>query len=164
MPFELRPHPNPTLRPEERYLQEAWSRSVYPFAARLGVEIHLPRVSPQPHTHLAWEGFQFAREAGRADEYNHRVLAAFFQESQDIGQVEVLTALAGEVGLDQAVFRAALETRRYREAHLRALEHAYSEARITSVPTFVIGRQQYPGVLDRKTLEERIDRELQRHG
>ncbi len=46
MPFELRPAPNPTLRPEGQYLQQAWRNSVYPMAERMGVEIRLPRVPP----------------------------------------------------------------------------------------------------------------------
>src|SRR5262245_14687639 len=44
LPFELRPDPGPTLRPEGDYLQQAWSRSVYPLAARMGVPIRLPSV------------------------------------------------------------------------------------------------------------------------
>ena len=78
MPFELRPYPNETLRPEGDYLQRAWRQSVYPIARRMGVPITLPTVSPQPHSHLAFEGFQYAREHGRGNEYNHRVLSAFF--------------------------------------------------------------------------------------
>src|ERR1700736_4890236 len=65
MPFELRPEPQPTLRPEGEYLQRAWSQSVYPIAERMGVPIALPPVSPQPYTHLAFEGYQFAREHGK---------------------------------------------------------------------------------------------------
>ena len=37
MPFELRPEPHPTLRPEGEYLQRAWSQSVYPIARQMGV-------------------------------------------------------------------------------------------------------------------------------
>jgi hypothetical protein len=37
--------------------QRAWQQSVYPIARRMGVPIKLPEVSPQPHTHLAFEGF-----------------------------------------------------------------------------------------------------------
>src|SRR3954452_1586745 len=99
MPFELRPEPNPTLRPEGEYLQRAWSQSVYPLARRMGVPIALPPVSPQPHTHLAFEGYQYARGHGKGNEYNHRVLEAFFREGLDIGDVGVLARLAGEVGL-----------------------------------------------------------------
>jgi hypothetical protein len=41
MPFELRPYPNETLRPEGDYLQRAWQQRIYPIAHRMGVPIHL---------------------------------------------------------------------------------------------------------------------------
>jgi len=156
MPFELRPEPHPTLRPEGDYLQRAWQQSVYPIASRMGVPIKLPTVSPQPHTHLAFEGYQYAKEHGRGNEYNHRVLQAFFVEGRDIGDIGVLTRLAGEVGLDENEFEAALRGRKYREAHQRALRHAYEEAGVTGVPMFVIGGQVLTGLQDKETLEDVI--------
>ncbi len=160
MPFELRPEPHPTLRPEGDYLQRAWQQSVYPIARRMGVPIKLPEVSPQPHTHLAFEGYQYAREHGKGNEYNQRVLKAFFVEGQDIGHIDVLTRLAGEVGLDQKGFGEALRTRKYREAHQRALRHAYEEAGVTGVPMFVIGGQTLTGLQDRDTLGTVIEEEM----
>jgi predicted DsbA family dithiol-disulfide isomerase len=164
MPFELRPEPHPTLRPESDYLQRAWAQSVYPIAQRMGVPITLPPVSPQPPTHLAFEGFQFAKEHGKGNEYNHRVLEAFFVGGQDIGDIGVLTKLAGEVGLDGKEFKGALRSRKYREAHRRALRHAYEEAGVTGVPMFVIGDRVLTGLQDRETLEAVIEEELARHG
>jgi predicted DsbA family dithiol-disulfide isomerase len=111
VPFELRPEPHPTLRPEGDYLQRAWQQSVYPLARRMGVPITLPPVSPQRHTHLAFEGYQYAKEHDKGNEYNHRVLKAFFVEGQDTGQIDVLTKLAGEVGLNEKEFEEALRTR-----------------------------------------------------
>jgi len=148
------------LRPEGDYLQRAWQQSVYPIARRMGVPITLPPVSPQPHTHLAFEGFQHAKDHGKGNEYNHRVLRAFFVEGRDIG---VLKKLAGEVGLDEKEFEAALRTRRYREAHQRALRHAYEEAGVTGVPMFVIGDRMLTGLQDEGTLEAVIEEELARH-
>lgn len=159
MPFELRPEPHPTLRPEGDYLQRAWSQSVYPLARQMGVPITLPPVSPQPHSHLAFEGFQYAREHGKGNDYNHRVLTAFFVEGQDIGQIDVLTRLAGEVGLNEEAFEEALRTRKYREAQQQALRHAYEEAGVTGVPMFVIGSQVLTGLQDRETLEAVIEKE-----
>ena len=162
MPFELRPYPTETLRPEGEYLQRAWEQRVYPLARQRGVPIKLPTVSPQPHSHLAFEGFQFAREHGKGNEYNHRVLTGFFVESQDIGDIGVLTKLAGEVGLDEKEFEQALRSRKYRDAHQRALRHAYEEAGVTGVPMFVIGDQTLTGLQDRATLEAVIEEELSR--
>jgi predicted DsbA family dithiol-disulfide isomerase len=164
MPFELRPEPNPTLRPEGEYLQSAWSQSVYPLAHQMGVPIVLPPVSPQPHTHLAFEGYQYAREHGKGNDYNVRVLEAFFRDGQDIGQIDVLTRLAGEVGLDETAFEEALRTRKYREAHLRALRHAYEEVVVSGVPMFVIGSHVLTGLQDGETLKAVIDQELARAG
>jgi predicted DsbA family dithiol-disulfide isomerase len=162
MPFELRPEPHPTLRPEGDYLQRAWAQSVYPIARRMGVPIKLPPVSPQPHTHLAFEGFRYAKEHGKGNEYNHGVLKAFFVEGLDIGDIDVLTKLAGEVGLDEKEFEEALRSRKYREAHRRALRHAYEEAGVTGVPMFVIGGQTLTGLQDKETLEAVIEEELAR--
>src|SRR5207248_8689729 len=100
------------------------------------------------------------REHGKGNEYNHRVLEAFFVAGQDIGRIDVLTKLAGEVGLDQKEFEAALRTRKYREAHQRALRHAYEEAGVTGVPMFVIGDQVLTGLQSRETLEVVIEEEL----
>src|SRR3954469_6859657 len=160
MPFELRPEPHETLRPEGDYLQRAWRQSVYPIARRMGVPITLPAVSPQPHSHLAFEGFQYARERGRGNAYNQRVLEAFFREGRDIGDIGVLATLAGEVGLDEQEFEEALKTRKYRAAHRRALRHAYEEAGVTGVPMFVIGDRVLTGLQDRETLEAAIIEEL----
>src|SRR3954447_580382 len=157
MPFELRPEPHPTLRPEGEYLQRAWSQSVYPIARRMGVPIFLPPVSPQPHTHLAFEGYQYAREHGKGDGYNHRVLVAFFVEGRDIGDVGVLRGLACEVGLDGKEFEEVLRNRKYREKHRQALRHAYEEVGVSGVPLFVIGSRTLSGVQDREKLESAID-------
>lgn len=157
MPFELRPEPHETLRPEGDYLRRAWQQRVYPIARRMGVPINLPPVSPQPHTHLAFEGYQFAREHGKGNEYNHRVLTAFFVEGRDIGDIDVLAVIAGEVGLDRTAFETALRERTYREVHRRALRHAYEEAGVTGVPLFVIGDRVLSGLQDKETLEAVIE-------
>jgi predicted DsbA family dithiol-disulfide isomerase len=130
----------------------------------MGVPIRLPAISPQPHTHLAFEGFQYAKEHGQGNEYSHRVLEAFFVDGQDIGQIDVLTALAGAVGLDEQDFAEALRTRQYHEAHRRALRHAYEGAGVTGVPLFVIGRRVLTGLQDRQTLQAVIEEERKGRG
>lgn len=163
MPFELRPYPTPTLRPEGSYLQNAWQRSVYPLAERLGVEIRLPSVSPQPYTRLAFEGLEFAKDRGKGDRYNHRVMGAFFQESQDIGNVGVLARLASEIGLPEDEFRRALESHEYAGRVEELLRHAHQEMAITGVPLFVIGDQELAGLQSKETLQAAID-EAERTG
>lgn len=151
-PFELRPYPEPTLRVEDEYLPRVWRDSVYPMAERLGVDIVLPRVSPQPRTQLAFEGFHHARAAGFGTAYNDQVLRAFFQQERDIGDASVLTGIASEVGLEPEAFRAALLDRRYAEQQRAALRHAKDAAGVTVVPTILIGSTRITGVPDRGDL------------
>ncbi len=158
MPFELRPYPAPTLRPEGSYLQNAWQQSVYPLARRLGVDIRLPGVSPQPYTRLAFQGLEFAKDKGKGSEYNDRVMRAFFQESRDIGDAGVLAQLAAEAGLDPDEFRHAIAAAEYAKRVETLLHHAYEEMRITGVPYFVIGRQTLTGLQNTETLRAAIDR------
>mgnify|MGYP002630957379 CR=1 FL=1 len=156
MPFELRPEPTPTLRPEDDYLQTGWTRSVYPMAAQMGIEIRLPDVSPQPYSRLAFEGHLYAEENGRSAEYTHRMFAAFFQESQDIGDIDVLTVLAEEIGLDGVAFRQALDVGTYADTHQMLLRLAYEEVSITAVPTFLIGSRLIRGLVTAEGLIEQL--------
>ena len=158
MPFELRPHPYPTLKPDGEYLQSAWQKSVYPVAAQLGVPIELPKVSPQPYTRLAHEGMEYAKDHGKADEYNHAVFSAFFQDSEDIGSLDVLSRIAGRVGLDEQDFRRVLEEGGYRRRTGELLREAGKQM-INSVPTFIIGARRFSGLYPAEALSRVIDEE-----
>jgi predicted DsbA family dithiol-disulfide isomerase len=159
-PFELRPYPTPTLRPEGDYMTNDWKVRVFPIARMLDIPIVKPPFSPQPYTHLAFEGYQYAKEHGKAKAYNSRMYEAFFLESKDIGDIDVLTQLAAELGLDPTEYRNSLINRTYKEAHQQALEHATREARITSAPTFVIGSTVIKGMAFKQQFLEAIEREL----
>ena len=87
------------------------------------------------------------------------MLEAFFVDGQDIGRIDVLTKLAGEVGLNEKEFEEALRTRKYRQTHQQALRHAYEEAGVSGVPMFVIGSRVLTGLQDRETLETAIEEE-----
>lgn len=121
----------------------------------------LPRISPQPHTGLAFEGYHYAKQQGRPVEYNRRMFTAFFQEEQNIGNIDVLATLAGEIGLERDDFRAALDARRYRSAQQKALQHAYEEARVTAVPTFIVGQEVIRELPSLKTLDNLIQLAMQ---
>lgn len=141
MPFELRPYPTPTLKPKGDYLQKIWRDSVYPMAKNMDVPIILPHVSPQPYTRLAFEGALEAQHQGKAKAYNHRLFTAFFQDELDIGKTEVLIECAKEIGLDEKLFRAALENRVYQEKCEEQLRFGRDVMGVNSVPTFAINNR-----------------------
>jgi predicted DsbA family dithiol-disulfide isomerase len=109
--FELRPEPVSTLDPDGEYLHAVWRRSVYPMAEERGLVLRLPPV--QPRSRRAHEAAALAHEHGAFDRMHPALLRAFFEEGRDIGEVDVLTAIAAEVGLDGAALRRALHEGRY---------------------------------------------------
>jgi predicted DsbA family dithiol-disulfide isomerase len=156
MPFELREEPSPTLRPEDDYLPRIWASEVYPLAARLGVPIKLPSISPQPYTRMAFEGLQFAKAKGKADSYVRAVLAAFFQEDRDIGDLTVLKDIAQSTGLAQNDFERSLRDGTYAAVHAEALMIARVE-RIQAVPTIQLGSFRFKGIPGAAELRRALD-------
>lgn len=115
----------------------------------MGVEIKLPTISPQPYTHLPFEGYQYAREEGKGEAYTHRLFEAFFKEDKDIGDIEILTQLAEEVGLGPQAYRQAVESRKYKEQHRQAQQYG-----IMAVPTFQIGNRLFQGMIPKEQLRK----------
>ncbi len=153
LPFELRPYPSATLRPEDPYLPAVWRDSVYPrAAAAAGVPISLPTTSPQPWSHAAFEGRIHAASHGVERAWDRAVLRAFFQEDRDIGDLAVLAAIGEAVGLDPAQVREALQERRYEGAHQAALREGRA-AHISAVPTLRLGRHSFAGAPDEARLD-----------
>ena len=89
------------------------------------------------NTRLALEAGEFAREAGLFEAAHDRLLRAYFQENENIGDKETLLRLLGEVGLDRQALSEALDSGAYadrlRQARARAREHD-----VTALPTFII--------------------------
>ena len=145
MPFELRPYPTPTLRPEDDYLPAAWENGVYPAARRMGVDIRLPTVSPQPYSRQAFLGLQLAMQHGKADAYVDAVMRAFFQDDRDIGDTTVLKDILGRLGMPAEELDAVLASRSCNDRHDAALQFA-REAGIRAVPSVAIGRRLFAGI------------------
>ena len=78
-------------------------------AGALGLDMKLPpAVCPRPYTRLAFEGFYFAREKGLEEVYSDLVYRAYFEQEQDIGELDTLCEIAGMAGLARDDFRQAL--------------------------------------------------------
>ena len=156
--FELRPKPLEQLDSINDSSKLAlWQQVINPRIEAWDVNMKLPNVSPYPYTDLAHEGFYFAQEHGKENDYNNSVYEAFFQEDQNIGEIEVLAQLAKEVGLDEVEFKEALVSRKYSPMRMQALEYANREANITGVPTFIIGEERINGVVDKETFKKVIE-------
>ena len=108
-----------------------------PLAARcreLGLALQAPDVLS--NSRLAVEAAEFAREAGKHGAFHRAVLAAYFAQGRDIGDIGVLCDAATEVGLDPAALAKALEEGRYACKRV-AVEHEAHQLGVHAVPAFL---------------------------
>jgi protein disulfide-isomerase len=88
----------------------------------------------------ALEAAEFAREAGRLDDFGPAMFKAYFTDAKNIGLPEVLVELAREADLDAEGLRAALEDDRYAQVVKDGSDWAHAVG-VTGVPTFIFGRK-----------------------
>lgn len=158
MPFELRPYPTPTLKPEDEYLPRVWKASVYPMAERLGVPIQLPTVSPQPYTRKAFLGLQYAKQQGKGNEYTTDVMKAFFQQNLNIGEDQVLKNILANLGLNPVGLDEFVSSPQANAQHDSDLQYA-KQLGIQAVPSLTVGEQFFSGVPSVQALRDAIQRE-----
>ncbi|HVA82388.1 MAG TPA: DsbA family oxidoreductase [Candidatus Binataceae bacterium] len=115
--------------------QAAWRRII-----ALAEAENLPIKAPSVFTNsrAALLGCEYAREKGRAEEYEARVFRAYFFDGENIGDEKVLARCAGDAGLDAAEFSAALGSPRY-DLRLKNNALAANQRQVSGVPTFFIG-------------------------
>jgi predicted DsbA family dithiol-disulfide isomerase len=136
--FELRPEPVPMIDPQSDYLRRVWSDSVAPLAERLGVTMRCPPVKPR--TRLAHEAAHWARPQGRFENYHNEIFRAFFERGEDIGDVDVLIALAHRLRVDSDSMRQALISHEFAESVL-ADEREAARLGVSGVPAFIANRK-----------------------
>jgi predicted DsbA family dithiol-disulfide isomerase len=117
---------------------EAAQARVTAVAASVGLDFHLDRAR-NGNTFDAHRLIHFAQTVGKQGELKERLMAAYFVEGEPVGDREVLTRLAVDVGLDEQAVREVLESGAYSDD----VRHDETDARqigINGVPFFVIDR------------------------
>ena len=147
-PFELRRPPLPPIDPES----EAWKsrcHAVRRGAADYGLEIPIPaRMSWSRKAH---ELFLHARAKGCCEAVHAALFRSFFEGKTDIGRIDVLIALAEEVGLDATEARAVLDVDRY-AAEIEEMREAALRGGVRGPPTVEAGGRRLEGLPDRREL------------
>ncbi len=101
---------------------------------------------------------EFAKDAGRYDQFHENVFKAFFTDLKDIGQIDELLEIAANSGLDAEELRQALAENRHQER----LDTAKAEAGrlgINAIPAFLFENDQVisgalPPEVFRNTIKE----------
>ena len=141
------------------FMDGLWQR-IAPLAESYGVKIDRPSVVA--NTHLALEGAEFARQAGKEAlaKYRRAVFDAYFLEGKDIGDHGVLAEIAEKAGLDRAAFSKALDEGSFFDKVQDNREEALDNL-VTGVPTTVIFGARIIGAQSPQVFEQAFERALE---
>jgi predicted DsbA family dithiol-disulfide isomerase len=115
-----------------------------------GVDYHFDRITRSPNTLDAHRVVRWATEASKGTEMVDRLFRAYFSEGRDVGDHQVLSELASEVGLDGAAIAARLATDDDKASVKAEINEAY-QIGVTGVPTFILGGKY--GVVGAQSVE-----------
>jgi len=148
-PFQLNPDMPAEGMPREAYLAakfggQAHAKRINQAAVDAGNSVGIPfafeKIQRTPNTLAAHRLVRFAQREGRATELVDRLFAGYFIEGRDIGNSDVLAAIAGESGLDPATARAFLAGTSER-AEVLADDAGARRLGINAVPCFIFDGQ-----------------------
>ncbi len=89
------------------------------------------------NSRFALQAAEFAREQGRFNEFHPAIFSAYFSQGLDIGDLEVLSEIAADAGLDAVAMKNTLQSGKYLPTLARSQEDA-ARLGVTGVPTFFI--------------------------
>jgi predicted DsbA family dithiol-disulfide isomerase len=140
LPFDLHPEYPPEGIPRAqlvaRYGPERMKQTAALFE-RHGLE-YLPNPDVVPNSLRALRLTEHARAQGLHEQFHDRVMDAYWAEGRNIGDPEVLSALADEVGLADA--QEVLAGAAYLDDVRRATAQAHAVG-INGIPAFLLGRR-----------------------
>lgn len=108
-------------------------------AKQAGLDFHLED-SVIVNSFNAHRLIQFAKTKGLGDEAEERFFKAYFTEGKDMANLETLTILGKEIGLDEKELQTAFTDNQYAEKVNRDIEEARAIG-VTGVPFFVFDRK-----------------------
>jgi len=90
------------------------------------------------NSRFALHAAEFAREQGKFQELHSGLFSAYFSQGLDIGNIEILSQIARDAGLDEKAMVDSIKSSRYL-AQLEKTKEDASSRGVTGVPTFFIG-------------------------
>jgi predicted DsbA family dithiol-disulfide isomerase len=141
LPFDLHPEYPPHGVPR-RTLEGRHGKG---FVDRVGTVIEEAgfRHAPPPVVPRSLQALalgELARDEGRHDDVHRRLFGAYWSEGRDIGDLDVLTAIGADAGLDADVTREALESGRL-VPRVRQSSEAAQHLGVNAVPAWLVDKQ-----------------------
>lgn len=89
------------------------------------------------NSHLALAAGEYAKEKGKFHEFHSELFKAYFALGKDIGDINILSSIVKNIGLDNEDLFKRLDNKQY-DKKLSEVQQKAHEYEINSTPTFII--------------------------
>lgn len=138
--------------------QSAARRQIEAQAQRIGIDLEFDRITRMPNTFQGHRLIHHARTHGVQHALSDALFRAYFEQGEDLGDVNVLLNAAQSVGMDRAASAAYLAS----EAGVAEVEREIDRASaigVTGVPCFIFaGAYALPGAQEPEVIAQVIER------
>ncbi len=165
-PFQLDPTIPKEGMPREIYLERKFGaerladlhKPLIEIGKAEGIPFAFDKITRSPNTLDAHRLLRWAQESGRQNAMADRLFALYFVEGADIGNRDVLTKAAADVGLDAALVAQLLGTEADLDPVIAEI-NAAQKMGIGGVPTFIFAARfaisgAHPAETIRKAIEQ----------
>ena len=112
-----------------------------------------------PNTLYALEATEYAQRQGQFLAFHHAAYRAFWEDGQDLGELEVLHKVAHEVGLNADEMVKSLEEKTYSETVMSQYQEALQYG-VSGIPTFLVGNLLFTGAQPYSVFKSAMERFL----
>lgn len=165
-PFQLDPTIPKEGMPRRAYLERKFGaerladlhKPLIEIGKAEGIPFAFDKITRSPNTLDAHRLLRWAQESGRQNEMADRLFALYFVEGADIGNRDVLTKAAADVGLDAGLVAQLLGTGADLDPVIAEI-NAAQKMGISGVPTFIFAARfaisgAHPAETIRKAIEQ----------
>jgi predicted DsbA family dithiol-disulfide isomerase len=139
-PFYLHPETPPEGMPSRRITPpDAPLSAIEERGQRLGIKFSRGRTWTS-NSYLSLQASHFADEYGDRWAFHKAMFKAYFEDLENIGDLETVVRIGASAGLDENGLREALQDGRYRDVVDHGIEWSRSIG-VTAVPTFVFNQR-----------------------
>lgn len=133
------------------------NKSIVMAAKSVGLDFNFDDIKPT-NTFKAHRLSFYAKEQGKLKEYTESIMENYFVKSKNISNIDTLTSIASEVGLDKKRVSEILNSDQYTD-EVRSNENSARQRNITGVPYFLIdGKEAINGAQPVEVFVEIINR------
>ncbi len=157
--FEIHPEiPGAGIKRSKTIKSQQISQNIIEISKEDGVEIKLPKIIA--NSRLSLEASEFAKTKNKFSEFHKGAYQAYFQQDENIGNIDVILKVGEDAGLDVEELIDCLD-RRTMLKKIEENKHEAEKNQVFGVPAFLFGNFPIHGVQSLESFRSIINKAVE---